>query len=186
MALQTVLDFIARQQRYCQERETADHGDRDDRDDAASVTPELPHPNVLRCDEGRLTTAAAAAAAASAAAVATAAAAAAAAASAAVAASAGTGESRPCSLMQLRSLIPSHDDDDSSRDADHSDDDADDEDVVAHRGFATGWLPVRRRPGHIDFNQSEVPQHTSASLLPPYFRVMLPCYSLSYPVYIFF
>ena len=172
MALQTVLDFIARQQRYCQERETADHGDRDDRDDrddAASVTPELPHPNVLRCDEGRLTTAAAAAAAA---------------ASAAVAASAGTGESRPCSLMQLRSLIPSHDDDDSSRDADHSDDDADDEDVVAHRGFATGWLPVRRRPGHIDFNQSEVPQHTSASLLPPYFRVMLPCYSLFFPVYI--
>ena len=128
MALQTVLDFIARQQRYCHERQTADNVDVDvNVNDASCVTPELPHPNVLRCDDGGVQTAE---------------------------------SGRPCSLMQLRSLIPSHDDDvdgdDSSRDADHSDDGVDDEDVVAHRGFATGWLPVRRRPGHVDFNHSEV------------------------------
>ena len=38
VALQTVLDFIAEQQRYCAIRATAD---------AASVTPELPHPSGL-------------------------------------------------------------------------------------------------------------------------------------------
>ena len=132
MALQTVLDFIARQQRYCHDRQTAD--DVDDVLDVLngggnnSLTPELPHPNVLRMADAT---------------------------------------PRPQgSLMQLRSLMPSRDDVDddddddggsSAADADHSDDAVDDEDeVVAHRGFATGWLPVRRRPGHVDFNQSEV------------------------------
>lgn len=40
MALQTVLDFIAKQQRYCQERESDDGA-------GGGSTPELPHPNIF-------------------------------------------------------------------------------------------------------------------------------------------
>ena len=40
-----MLDFIAEQQRYCQERESSDK--QPTRHAAASTTPELPHPNLL-------------------------------------------------------------------------------------------------------------------------------------------